>query len=171
MTSGCGFVSEARAAHRVDGTTLPCISPGDPTRYMRTNPFILPPLMSSVMAPAVRTSDVAIVEVVERADARVRHGVGDAHREPSVPPGDAVGARVGPEVVVEGPVLLNDEDRVLDLVDAGRLGRGTSRVGVEPGGQGDRRHCRDQRDDRNHPPGTHGEPRYRPMPIFGSADP
>ena len=34
--------------------------------------------------------------------------------------GDAVRTGVGPEVTVEGPVLLLDDDDVLDLVDSGR---------------------------------------------------
>ncbi len=32
----------------------------------------------------------------------------------------AVGTRVGPEIGVEGPVLLLDDDHVLDLVNTGR---------------------------------------------------
>ena len=37
--------------------------------------------------------------------------------------GDAVGPGVGPEVVVEGAVLLHDDDDVLDLPEPGRVGR------------------------------------------------
>src|SRR6185437_2619882 len=47
-----------------------------------------------------------------------RHGRAD--RRHAVVHGDAVGTGIGPEVAVEGPVLLLDDDDVLDLVDPRR---------------------------------------------------
>ena len=84
------------------------------------NPSIFPPLTSTRRAAlVVRTAAVDVGRVVVgllASAGRDRH----AHRRHAVLHGDAVGARVGAEVAVEGAVLLLDDDDVLDLVDAGR---------------------------------------------------
>ena len=81
------------------------------------NPSIFPPLTSTfgVVLP-VRSAAVDVGGVVvRRLAAARRHGY--AHRWHAIRHRNAVGARVGAEVAVERPVLLFDDDDVLDLVD------------------------------------------------------
>ena len=68
--------------------------------------------MRRMRAPAVPDT-----VVVERPDAVMSHGIGQADGGSSVHHGDAVGAGVRAEVGVERPVLLHHHDDVLDLVD------------------------------------------------------
>ena len=69
------------------------------------------------IAGAVRAAVVEIRGVMKWRHAGPGQRIGDAHAG-----GNAVGAGIGPEVGVEGPVLLHDDHDVLDLVDPG--GRG-----------------------------------------------
>jgi len=67
---------------------------------------------------AVRAAAIDVVEVVVGAGAAtadVRH----AHGRHPVPHGDAVSSRIGSEVAVERPVLLHDDDHMLDFVNSG----------------------------------------------------
>src|SRR5262249_19184464 len=71
----------------------------------------------------VRPAGVDVLGVVERADAIAVPGVMDACRGDAVRVHrDAVRAGEGTEVVIEGTVLLHDDDDVADLAD-GRCGR------------------------------------------------
>ena len=68
---------------------------------------------------AVRSAAVHRVAVVVRTPARTVR-IGHARRERPVGLAwDAVGAREGPEVVIERPVLLDDEDQVIEVHDPG----------------------------------------------------
>jgi hypothetical protein len=70
---------------------------------------------------AVRPAGVQVARVVERLLAAAGRGVRDADGEAAVGvPWKAVGAGIRTEVVIERPVLLHDDDHVLDLVDADR---------------------------------------------------
>src|SRR5207302_7952462 len=68
----------------------------------------------------VRAAGVEVARVVVRPLTVSLDWIGDAGCElPARRAGEAVGARIGPEVRIEGAVLLHDHDHVLDLVDAG----------------------------------------------------
>jgi len=71
---------------------------------------------------AVRSAAVDVVGVVVGRDALPRQGIRHADGEGAVGDRQPVGARIETEIFVEGPVLLHDDDHVLDLVDA-RPGR------------------------------------------------
>ena len=83
------------------------------------NPSIFPPSTSASRWPRRGPAAVDVGRVVVRRLAPPV-GIGHADRRHAVLHRDAVGARIGPEVTVEGAVLLFDDDDVLDLVDAGR---------------------------------------------------
>ena len=80
----------------------------------------------------VRSSAVHVGMVDVRRYAGATGRVGHARRRCAVLHRDAVGAGERPEVGVEGPVLLLDDDHVLDLVDAGRDEVGTLRASGHP---------------------------------------
>src|SRR4029077_7190937 len=67
--------------------------------------------------PVVRGSLVQVGTVVERRHGPARMGIGQADGGYAVPHWDPVGSRVGPEVAVEGPVLLHDYHDMPDLVN------------------------------------------------------
>ena len=81
-------------------------------------------------------------------DALPRLGVVHADRGHAVLHRDPVGAGVGPEVGVEGPVLLLDHDDVLDLVDARRddVAAGGAAADTLDGGRGGRAAARRGKD-------------------------
>ena len=68
----------------------------------------------------VGTTTVAVGVVDVRFDALARGRVGNADGGDTVVHRDARRSRVGPEVGVEGPVLLEDDHDVLDLPDPAR---------------------------------------------------
>jgi hypothetical protein len=76
---------------------------------------------------------VNVGAVVEGLHAGLCLRVGSAHRGRAVGSHrDAIRAREGAEIVVEGTVLLHDDDHVLDLLDTGGGGfrdLGRSRLG------------------------------------------
>jgi hypothetical protein len=61
----------------------------------------------------VRPSLLQLAARVVRRNARAEDRVGNAHRRRAVTHGDALGAGERAEVVIERPVLLDDEDEVL----------------------------------------------------------
>ena len=85
----------------------------------------------------VRRAGILVLVVHERRDAFAGQRVGHADGGLTALHRDPVGARVDAEVRVERPVLLHDDDHVLDLVYAlqGRRGRGDSLRSL--GGLGD----------------------------------
>jgi hypothetical protein len=83
-------------------------------------------------------------------------GIGDADRDLAVLRRKAVGPREGPEVVVEGAVLLDRDDDVIDGADPGRRLRGDPLRG--PGRRRGGRRARG-RDDRRHAEDCDGQPR------------
>jgi hypothetical protein len=60
----------------------------------------------------VRAAHLALTGGVIRPDASTEDRIGSAHGGVSVAHGDPIGPRIGPEVVIERTVLLDDEDEV-----------------------------------------------------------
>jgi hypothetical protein len=94
----------------------------------------------------VRSAELPLLLRVERAGLLLEDRVADAGAETTDRRvvREAVGAWEGPEVVIEGPVLLHDEDEVVQLEDPlGRLrpgdlgGRREQGREQERGGRGD----------------------------------
>src|SRR5713226_7492417 len=67
---------------------------------------------------AVRAAAIEVFGVVEWIDALAAAGVVDADNELAVRGRKAIGAGIRAEVLIERPVLLHDDDHVLNLVDA-----------------------------------------------------
>ncbi len=73
---------------------------------------------------AVRSAAVHIMGVVVGVDTLAGEGIRRADGKDAVGIRQPVRTGIPPEIGVEGPVLLHDDDHVLDLVDAGAAGRG-----------------------------------------------
>ena len=98
-------------------------------------PSILPPLMSRTDAGCVCGPPSWLSELVTYGGRQTPpwNLSGDAHRERAVGVRrDAVGAGVRAEVLIEAPVLLDDEDQVVELLDAARAPTGS----LDPGTRG-----------------------------------
>jgi hypothetical protein len=80
--------------------------------------------ISNRVPVAVWPSLVHEGRIVERTDAATDLRVGDAHGRAAVSHRDPIGAGERTEVRIERPVLLHDDDDVLDLVDAGEARSG-----------------------------------------------
>src|SRR4029077_1867685 len=66
----------------------------------------------------VRRAGILVLVVHERGNTLARHRIGHANGRHAALHRDPVGTRVDAEVGVERPVLLHDDDHVLDLVYA-----------------------------------------------------
>ncbi len=80
--------------------------------------------------PVVRAADEAIARRVVHAGRAAEDRVGHAVHGTPASEREPVGARIGPEVVIERPVLLHDEDQVVELEDPVGLGRRRRRAGA-----------------------------------------
>ena len=109
----------------VDGRTL--VPGGDDRADEAVHPSAVHVLVRGRLL--VRTAVVPESAVVIRPGAGAGHGIRDARREVPVLRGVAVRTGEGAEVVIEGAVLLHDDDHVLDRVQATRGRRRRARRG------------------------------------------